>query len=288
MNLAYLVLKAALTLYGKGPTALGKPELERVTRVANQQFGLESRVLASEEARDVVVPEATLRAAMAEIGGRYENEAALQNDLANHGLTPDAYAAALERELKVEGVLEIVGGRAAAVSDIDVELYYRYHPEQFQRPESRVARHILVTINEDLPENTRAAARSRIDAIAVRLVKDATRFDEQALKHSECPTALQGGLLGEVKRGQLYAALETALFDLDPMRLSGVVESPIGFHLIRCDKIIASGMLPLVRVRDAIREQISSRRKRICQSAWLKQLPKNGVPSGAKQQSWAA
>jgi peptidyl-prolyl cis-trans isomerase C len=288
MNLAYLVLKAALNLYGKGPAALAKFELDRVTRVATQQFALESRVLASDDARDVVVPEATLTAAMTEIRGRYEDDATLQNDLASHGLTIDLYAVALERELKVEGVLEKVGSRAVAVSDIEVELYYRYHPEQFQRPESRVARHILVTINEDLPENTRDAARSRIDSVAARLMKEAMRFDEQAMKHSECPTALQGGLLGEVKRGQLYVELEAVLFALEPMQLSGVVESPLGLHLLRCDKVIPSAMLPLVRVGDAIREQLTIRRKRICQSAWLKQLQQTMSQRGANQQTRAA
>jgi hypothetical protein len=51
-----------------------------------------------------------------------------------------------------------------------------------------------MAINEDLPENTRAAARSRIDAIPERLLEKPAPFAEQTLKHSECPTALQGGV----------------------------------------------------------------------------------------------
>ncbi|MBK7954464.1 MAG: peptidylprolyl isomerase [Candidatus Accumulibacter sp.] len=66
-------------------------------------------------------------------------------------------------------------------------------------------RHILVTIHEQLADNQRQPARDRIEAIRSRLLKEPQRFAEQALKHSECPTAINGGLLGSVPRGQLYA-----------------------------------------------------------------------------------
>lgn len=272
MNVAYLVLRAALNLYGKNPAALETEALRQVERMAARQFDLERRVLASAEARDVVVPEATLEAALEEVRGRYPDLDGFRDDLAGNGLSVAAYRDALERELRVEAVLEKVGSRAARVSDIDVELYYHYHPEQFLRPQTRVARHILITVNEAMAENTRAAAESRMGDITARLAKDPKRFEEQAMKHSECPTALNGGLLGQVRRGQLYPELDAVLFDLAPMALSPVLESPVGLHLVRCDKIIPAGHARLDEARDKIREVLLTRRKRICQNAWIKQL----------------
>lgn len=270
--LAYLALKTAQGLFGKSPGGLSEEERQRVGRMARKQFDLESKVLATVEARDVVVPEVTLRDAMGEIRARYPDEAALTADLAGQGLDLAGYAAALERELKVNAVLDKVGSRAAQVSDIDAELYYHYHPEQFQRPETRTARHILITINEAMPDNTRAAARKRIEAIAARLAKDPKRFEEQALKHSECPTALNGGLMGEAKRGQLFPELDAALFQLEAMALSGVVESELGFHLLRCDAITPAGLIPLRQVREKVREHLQEKRRQTCIRAWLKSL----------------
>lgn len=278
MNVAYLVLKTAHSLYGKNPAALETEELRKVERMAARQFDLESRVLASPESRDVVVPEATIDAALEEVRGRYQDFNSFQDDLAGNGLSIEAYRVSLERELRVESVLEKVGSRSVKVSDIDVELYYHYHPDQFQRPETRIARHILVTINEDLAENTRTAAQERIQAVAARLAKDPKRFEEQAMKHSECPTALNGGLLGQVKQGQLYPELDAVLFQLEPMRLSPVVESTVGLHLVRCDKVVPAGRVPLDQARDKVREMLMERRKRICQNAWIKQLNVN--PAG--------
>lgn len=270
MNVAYLVLKTAHKLYGKNPAALETEDLRKVERLAARQFDLQARVLASAEARDVVVPQATLEAALNEVCGRYPDLESFREDLAGNGLSLDDYEQSLARELRVEAVLEKVGSRAARVSDIDVELYYHYHPEQFRRPETRRARHILVTINEDMAENTATAARARIEAIAARLAKDPGRFEEQAMKHSECPTALNGGLLGDVKRGQLYPELDKVLFELAPMRISPVLESPVGLHLLRCDQVSPERLVPLADVREKVREKLFESRRRICQNAWVK------------------
>lgn len=279
MNNAYLFLKTAHSLYGKGPIALDQQERAKVESLAAKQYDIERRVLGSNEARAVVVPPVTLESAWREIRSRYASDEEFNEDLASNRLTTAAFLAALERELKVEAVLEKVGSRAATVNDLDVELYYHYHGEQMLRPETRIARHILVTINPELAENTRTAATARIMAIAKRLAKDPQRFEEQAMKHSECPTALQGGLLGEVRKGQLYSELETVLFTLAPMHISDVVESTLGLHLLRCDSIEPAGKLRLDQVREKIRELLVSRRKRICQNAWLRQTQDNANTS---------
>lgn len=277
MNTEYLVLKAAHNLFGKGPTALEEAEMARARSMAERQSELETLVLASREAQNVVVPATTREDAYAAILARYETEEAFSDDLARNRLTPESFRAALEQELKVEAILETVGGRAAAVAEIDVELYYHYHPDQFRRQETRHARHILVTVNEDIADNRREVALARIEAIAARLNKAPKRFEEQAMKHSECPTALQGGELGEVRPGQLYPELEQALFALQPGQLSSITESPLGFHLLRCDRIHPAGALGLEEARGPIRKLLESRRRRVCQQAWLKAL-KQGAP----------
>jgi nitrogen fixation protein NifM len=271
-GVAYLALKAAQKLYGKAPAALAADETERVQNMAQKQFELETRILAAPEARDAMVPPATLKSALQEIRGRYENEDDFADDLANNGLSGSDFSDALERELRVEAILEKVGTHAEHVTDTDVELYYQYHPDQFRRQETRLARHILVTLNETIPENTREAAFERISEIAARVQKEPGRFEEQALKHSECPTALEGGKLGDLPRGKLFPELEQALFALDAGEVSGVIESELGFHVLRCDGITAASVLSLSQARPHIRKVLEQKRKRAVQQAWLRQL----------------
>jgi peptidyl-prolyl cis-trans isomerase C len=271
-DVAYLALKAAQKLYGKSPSALQPEEFERAQSMAQQQHKLEARVLAAPEARDAVVPPSTLKAAMQEIRGRYASEEEFADDLARNGLDEASLAVALEREMKVEAILEKIGAQAAKISDMDVELYYQYHPEQFRRPETRLARHILITINETIAENTRAEAGRRIATIQARLAREPQRFEEQAQKHSECPTALDGGKLGDLPRGKLFPELDKALFEMKAGEVSGVLESELGFHVLRCDAITEAGVLGYDQAKPHIRKLMEQKRKRVCQQAWMKQL----------------
>jgi nitrogen fixation protein NifM len=271
-GVAYLALKAAQKLYSKAPAALQPEEFERVQSMAQQQHKLEARVLVAPEARGVMVPASTLEAAMQEIRGRYPSGEEFLNDLASNGLDEKSFATALEREMKVEAILEKVATHAAKISDMDVELYYQYHPEQFRRPETRLARHILITINETIADNTRSAAHKRIATLATRLTKEPQRFEEQALKHSECPSALDGGKLGDLPRGKLFPELDKALFELKAGEVSGVLESELGFHILRCDAISEAGVLGFDQAKPHIRKLLEQKRKRAYQQAWVKGL----------------
>ena len=266
---AYLTLKLSQQLYQKSPAGLAADERRHVAAVAAKQREIEQRILASPSAALVVLPEASVDACLRDIGDRYPDEAEFEADLARNQLSPDLLRQAVERDLKVEAVLERVAAGTVAVSDTEVEIFYLQHRERFLRPELRSLRHILVTVNEDAPGSSAVAARERIDAIRARLLKDSSRFAEQALKHSECPTAMNGGLLGKVPRGKLYPEVEAVAFTLVPGELSPVVESPLGFHVVLCDGIEAEQLLPLAEVADRIREHLAGSRRTAAQKAWI-------------------
>ena len=269
---AYLTLKLAQELFHKTPDTLDDTERKRVGSVAARQQLIEQRILATEEAARVVLPEESLEQNFLQIRNRYASDEEFRADLARSGLAAASLRAALRRDMTVEAVLERVASRSAKVSDTDIEIFYLMHKERFRRQETRTLRQILVTINEALPGNERAAAQEKIAAIRARLRKSPERFAEQALKHSECPSAMNGGLLGDMPRGKLFAELETVAFQLAAGGLSAPVESPIGFHLLRCDAIQAERTLPVAEVRDTIRQHLNESRRQICQKAWIGQL----------------
>lgn len=134
------------------------------------------------------------------------------------------------------------------VSDTDAELFYRLNPERFARPERRTVRHILITYTTP-PE--RAAAVALLDDLAAQLRAGAD-FADLALRHSQCPTALQDGLVGSVPRGQLFPPLDAALFSMAAGEISAVVETEVGLHLLRCDAILPADTIPFEQVRARI------------------------------------
>lgn len=269
---AYHRLRIAVARFQAPPASLETAQWQQVSRQAQRELDIENAILSSEEAQGVVVPPPSVSAAVDEVRQRYEDEAQFIADLDDNGLTPDGLAAALERQLRVESVMERVGARTVAVTELDAQIHFHSHRDRYVLPETRTARHILVTINDDFAENTRDAALKRLQQIRQRLLKKPNRFEEQATKHSECPTAMNGGLLGRVKPGQLYEAVDNALFALPSGGVSEVVESEIGFHLVLCETIHPAGELSEAEALPSVIKHLQSRRQRICQQSWLSRL----------------
>jgi peptidyl-prolyl cis-trans isomerase C len=278
-ELAYLVLRTALARFKKATAELNSAELNAVLLAARQQFKIENQILSSPEAAEVQVSETDFAAHLAEIQARYEDESDFIADLACNGMDLTQLQTAIRRELHVEAVLTRVGARAADINDVDVKIYYYMHTERFTQPELRTARHILLTINPEFAENTREQAYQRLQQIHKRLQKKPQRFAEQAMKHSECPTALQGGVLGRVPKGQLFPSLDEALFALSEGQMSDIVESELGFHLLLCETIQPAGVMSLREAYPKILERLQERRRRICQKSWLTQI--QNLPNSA-------
>ena len=269
----YTLLRAALNLFNKAPGELDTEQLIQVQRQAKNELIIENRVINSPEAASVIVTEQELALALAEIRNRFSDEEKFLNALEANQLNLDTLTAALYRECKVNAVLERVASRSPKVNEVEIGMYYHSHPEKFHRPEQRVARHILISINPDYPENTRENARIRLEALLETLAKKPHKFADLALKNSECPTALNGGELGTVVAGKLYPELDEALFNLKENQISGVIETEIGFHIIQCQKIIPAETLSLKKATPKIKQLMQERYRRTCQRTWLASLP---------------
>ncbi len=97
-------------------------------------------------------------------------------------------------------------------------------------PEKVRIAHIFVNpkTSDRIKNRTREFAESLLDSI-----NKGADFSELAKKYSDDPgSAAQGGNLGFVNRGVFYPEFEAVAFALEPGQLSGIVESPVGFHII--------------------------------------------------------
>jgi peptidyl-prolyl cis-trans isomerase C len=271
---SYALLRAALALFKKTPDELQEAELRRAEAQANNEFKIENRVLNAPEAGAVIISDKELQAAYQEIRDRYEDDESFFSDLEKNHLDKDSLLAALYRQCRVNVVLELIASRAPDVSEVEIGIYYHLHKEQFNRPELREACHIFISINPDYHENTRETAFSRMQELSAKLQKKPYKFAELALKHSECPTALQGGVLGIVPRGKLYPELDAVLFSIKAGEVSEIVESEIGFHLVLCKQIQKAETLSLQKATPKIRQLMKERSRQNCQRAWLASLTK--------------
>lgn len=276
----YALFKLAWSHYGCAPNELsGEKAGEAAARVAHQ-LNIESAILYAEENQGIVVPESQVDSAVSEIQGRFENYASFLQALAQADLSLELLKQGLRRELQVEAVLDRVSIGHVDVSEADAELFYYMHPERFAVTEKREVRHILITVNEEYAENCEPDALRRIEQIRERVMKKPSRFQEQAQKHSECPTAFHGGLVGTVERGKLFAELDAVLFTMQSGEISAPVRSELGFHLLLCGEIQPPRQVPLAEVLPKLRQSLEERQRSQFQRQWIaEQLSRLNTPA---------
>jgi peptidylprolyl isomerase/peptidyl-prolyl cis-trans isomerase C len=280
MSEPYILLRAALNLFKKDPTQLGETELQQAKKQARHELQIEDRVLNAPEATGVIISEAEIEHAYHEIRGRYDDESRFLAELSQNSLDEVSLRTALYRQCKVNAVLDKVGSRVPPIDEVEIGLYYHLHPDKFSLPERRAVSHIYISINPDYPENTQRVASQRAHELREKLLKKSHKFAELALKHSECPTALQGGDLGTVTRGILYAELDAVLFTLKPGEISTVIESEIGLHILLCKQIHPPETVGLAKATPQIRELMQERARQDYIRTWLIHLLKGNSNDG--------
>jgi peptidyl-prolyl cis-trans isomerase C len=102
-------------------------------------------------------------------------------------------------------------------------------------PGSIRASHILISYSgADRSTATRSKeeAKELIDGILVK-ARAGESFEELAKVYSDCPSGPEGGDLGFFKKGRMVKPFEEAAFALEPGRISDVVETKFGYHIIK-------------------------------------------------------
>jgi peptidyl-prolyl cis-trans isomerase C len=173
------------------------------------------------------------------------------------GVSPDQFRH--QRRLSLDMAKLLRGAAATQVPDTEIAAYYRDNRDRFLLPEAVTASHILIRIFPDSSAAQRDEARRRATDILKQVLGGAD-FARTARDQSEdANTALSGGLVGTFPRGQMHPAFEAAAFSVKPGEISGVVETPFGFHIIRVDEHMAGRLQSLDEVREDIRALLIDR-----------------------------
>ena len=100
------------------------------------------------------------------------------------------------------------------------------------------ARHILISFQGAMrSQQTRSKNKAReIAETLLQKLQKGEDFAELAKAYSDGPSGPEGGNLGRFSQGAMVPAFDKAVFTLIPGEISGIVETPFGFHLIKRDK----------------------------------------------------
>jgi peptidyl-prolyl cis-trans isomerase C len=115
----------------------------------------------------------------------------------------------------------------------DIIKYYDSHLEEFKVPETVMASHILVRVDQNASENDKKKAKQKAEDIFQRLASGED-FAKVATEVSDDPsTNSKGGDLGFFPKGMMVKSFEDVAFALKPGTMSGIVETQYGYHIIK-------------------------------------------------------
>lgn len=151
---------------------------------------------------------------------------------------------------------------SAKATDTDIQRAYNERQDEFRVAERVNVRHILIKTppaasDGKVDENAVNAARTKAEGVLKQL-QGGAKFADVAKKVSEdVASAQNGGSLGWIERGRTVPEFEKAAFSLEKGKLSNLVQSSYGFHILMVDDKQPARLRPLEEVRAEIEPQVA-------------------------------
>jgi parvulin-like peptidyl-prolyl isomerase len=191
---------------------------------------------------------------------RFQGEDEFKKWLKTTGTTPEAYRRRMIEQRISELVIEREVMPSVSVVEDSVKQYYQQNLPAFARPEQARMRQIFLATNgaeseEPLPQAQRDEKKKRIQEINARLDQGGDFFAIYK-EHSEEPWAkdeTDGEELLYV-RGQLPPNLDAVAFSLPLGKASDIIETSMGYHIVRVSKREPAGRLSYEEVAGRLRE----------------------------------
>jgi foldase protein PrsA len=187
------------------------------------------------------------------------DEEKYRKEIAKQGLTDERVREEIRSRLLSEKIYERVTS-TVKVSQADIKEYYDKNKTQFQQPESREVRHILVTKENQAMD-------------IYQQLLDGANFAALAKKFSQdTASASKGGKYTAVK-GQSVAPFDKFVFAADTGDLSRPVKTEFGFHVIEVlSDIKPKSVTPLKEVQASVRDTLLREKQNETMREWVNDL----------------
>lgn len=210
-------------------------------------------------AKPLKVTDKEVAESIAQFEEAYGGEKKLDEILKQQGMTRQDFKSFMRNQILSQHVAAHVV-KGVTVAEQKIKDYYEKNIDDYQQPETRSARHILV--------------KSKEKALEVRALLVADDSEESwkklAQQYSIDPGSKEtGGDLGEVTPGTMVPKFDKAAFALKVNVISQPVQTQFGWHIIQVTEITAAGKQSYADVKDDIKTQLLDERQRSVWAKWL-------------------
>ena len=149
----------------------------------------------------------------------------------------------------------------AAVSDDEIRQYYDANPDEFKKPKTIEARHILLIVDPNA--DTKTVEEKRKQALDIlNMARSGRDFAELAKQYSEDSSKETGGYLGQFERESLVKPFGDIAFSMKAGEIGGPVRTQFGWHIIKVEKVNPAATLLFGEAEEKIRKKLIDERAR--------------------------
>lgn len=150
-----------------------------------------------------------------------------------------------------------------------IENYFKRNASEFNREKQVKARHILIgfqgakRVSGEAAKRSKANAKKKAQTVLAEVRKKGAGFDSVATKYTDEPGGkAKGGDLGFFKRSTMVKEFSDAAFAMKKGEISGLVESPFGFHIIKVEDVKEGMNTSLEQAKLEIARRLIAEQKR--------------------------
>ena len=159
------------------------------------------------------------------------------------------------------------------VSDEEIGEYYNKNRQDYEGKEAVRLKQIFLAIPAKADKKTKAKIKEEAGQLRKRVLAGES-FELLAVKYSQGPGAAQGGDIGFIEKGTIIAAVDSVAFNLPMEQVSEVIESSIGFHIIKVVDKKGAGLKPIATVREEIKTKIEDEKLEKKYEEWITSVRK--------------
>jgi len=212
-----------------------------------------------------------------QIKSQFSSSEEFKSALASQGLTVvDLKEKYREQLIKEKMVNREVRSRVS-VTPIEIALFYEKNEDDFNLPAQVKVMTIMIRKSEADPESNTDSLK-KIKMIELKMA-EGEDFTKLAREYSQDPSAVDGGDMGYINKGQMMKKIDEVIFSLQPGEISETIETPVGYHVFKIVEVKEAGAESFDEARMQIENYLFQEKAKERFDEWMTNLKENAYIS---------
>jgi len=191
----------------------------------------------------------------------------LQEALIKDGTNYEKYREAMRSDMIKTRILQREIRPRVSVTNEEIGAFYQEHRDEYEGKLRVRLLMIALPVPAGSDEAAQAVQRTKAEAILKRI--RAGEYFEALANENSMGQQRAGGDIGYVEKGSMNPIIEEVAFNLKPGEVSGVIETPQGFYIIKALDKRGGGSLSLKATRAEVDERIFNEKMDKKYTEWL-------------------